>query len=150
MKINITKEEYGTLLDILYIADWVLHSHKIGTSAKTEEYRSLTQKLYSYAEKMGHKNLVEYSTTIGEYLPTKEYEETNESMKFIDEFENDTFWDELIERLVRRDLIRQEGEDNLSKMKIEEWFKKEDPFREMYSAEFEENGLNNISIGQVK
>lgn len=146
MKIDITKKEYGTLLDILFIADWVLHSHKIGRPAETEEYRSLIQKLYSYAKDIGYEDFIEYSSNMEGYAPTGEYEETNDSMEFIEEFENDSFWEELVERLILRDLIQQEGEDNLSNMEIKEIFEKEEPFRKKYDDEFEENGLKNISI----
>jgi len=146
MKIDITKKEYGTLLDILFIADWVLHSHKIGRPAETEEYRSLIQKLYSYAKDIGYEDFIEYSSNMEGYSPTGEYEETNDSMEFIEEFENDSFWEELVERLILRDLIQQEGEDNLSNMEIKEIFEKEEPFRKKYYDEFEENGLKNISI----
>lgn len=113
MKIDITKKEYEILLDILYIVDWVLHSHRIGISAETEEYRSLIQKLYSYAKDIGYEDFIEYSRTMEEYVPTVEYEETNDSMEFIEEFENDSSWEGLVERLALRDLIQQEGKDNL-------------------------------------
>jgi len=150
MKIDITEKEYGILLDILYISDWVLHSHKIGMPDETEGYRNLMQRLYSYAKDLGYENLIEYSAHHEEFVPTREYEEKNDSMELIEEFENDTFWNELIERLVRRDLIRQEGKDKLLNMGVKEILEKEEPFRKMYSAEFEKNGLEYINIRHVK
>ena len=36
MKINITKKEYGTLLEMLEIASWVLFSHKIDEDPETK------------------------------------------------------------------------------------------------------------------
>ena len=63
------------------------------------------------------------------------------------EFENDTFWDELLHRLVERDLIKQEGGvENVMNMDIRERFEKEEPLEKMYDTEFEVNGLDNIRI----
>jgi len=147
MKINITRKEYRALLDILSIADWVLNAHRVGDDPETEKYRKLEQKFYSYAKDMGFDNLVEYVPSLERYFPTKEYEETGKFRDFVDEFENETFWDELLHRLVERDLIRQEGGvENLMNMDIRERFEKEEPLERMYAAEFETNGLDNIKI----
>ncbi len=95
---------------------------------------------------MGFENLVTYDQDLKQYFTTREFEETSPFMDFIEEFENDTFWDELIERLVERDLIRQEGEEKVFNMTPQERFRKEEPLQEMYSTELEVNGLDNIRI----
>lgn len=147
MKINITKKEYKALLDVLSIADWVLNAHKVEEDPRTEEYKELEQKLFSCAEKMGCENLIEYDPKLERYFPTKEYDETSKAMDFTDEFEDDSFWEELIHRLVGRDLIMQEGgPENVMKLSWEERIKKEIPLEEMYAKEFEINGLNNLKI----
>ncbi|RKX62809.1 MAG: hypothetical protein DRP37_00605 [Thermodesulfobacteriota bacterium] len=147
MKINITKKEYKSLLDILSIADWILNAHKIGDDPETEEYEKLEQKLNSYAEDMGYGNFVTYDTKLKKFFPTKEFEETSKFREFIDEFENATFWDELLHRLVERDLIKQEGGvKNVMNMNFRERLEKEEPLEKMYATEFEANGLDNIRI----
>ncbi len=147
MKINITKKEYKSLLDILSIADWILNAHKIGDDPETEEYGKLEQKFNSYAEDMGYDNLVTYDTKLKKFFPTKEFEETSKFREFIDEFENATFWDELLRRLVERDLIKQEGGvKNVMNMNFRERLEKEEPLEKMYATEFEANGLDNIRI----
>jgi len=147
MKINITKKEYRALLDIFSISDWVLNAHKVGDDPETEEYRKLEQKFHSYAKDMGYNNLVTYDTGLKRFFPTKEFEETSKYTDFVDEFENDTFWDELLHRLVERDLIMQEGGvENVMNMDIRERFEKEEPLEKMYATEFETNGLDNIRI----
>ncbi len=55
-----TRKEYECLLDVLYIADWVMNAHKVEDAPKTEAYRKLEQKIFSYAKDMGFENLVEY------------------------------------------------------------------------------------------
>ena len=133
--------------DILSIADWVLNAYRVGDDPETEEYRKLEQKFYSYAKDMGFDNLVKYDPRLKRHFPTKEHEETSKYRDFIDEFENETFWDELLHRLVERDLIRQEGGlENVLNMDIKERFEKEEPLEKMYATEFETNGLDNIKI----
>lgn len=149
MKINITKKEYRTLLDVFEIADWVLHSYKTADDPETERYRVLEQKFLSLAKDMGFKHLVEYDAKTGQYFPTKRYEEESSVMKFIDEYDNETFWDELSERLAFRDLIMQEGEEKVRAMSLEERFQKVEALREKYLNEFQMNGLNRIKIESI-
>jgi hypothetical protein len=107
---------------------------------------AMTQ-FYSYAEDMGYGNHVKYDTELKRFFPTKEFEETSKYRDFIDEFENDTFWDELLHRLVERDLIKQEGGvKNVMNIDIRERFEKEEPLEKKYATEFEVNGLDNIRI----
>ena len=92
MKIEFTREEYKCLLDMLYIAEWILNAHKVEDDPETKAYGELEQKVYSYAKEMGFENLIEYAADHKKYYPTREYEEMGTPMEFIDEFENETFW----------------------------------------------------------
>ncbi|MDI6791796.1 MAG: hypothetical protein QME81_02850 [bacterium] len=68
-------------------------------------------------------------------------------MEFIEEYKNDTFWEELIHRLAERDLIRQLGGiKNVAKLSFEECVKKIVVLEEKYAAEFEARGLDGLSI----
>jgi hypothetical protein len=146
MKIEITKKEYRTLLDVFHLADWVLHAYKTEEGPETEEYRNLEQKVLSFAKEMGFEHLVEYDTEIKKYFPTREYEDTSSAMDAIVDYDNESFWDELTERLAYRDLILQEGKDKVLGMNLEERFVKIEALREKYSDEFYRNGLNRVFI----
>ena len=113
MKINITKKEYKTLVEILEIADWVLHAHEIEKSEDTRSYREFSQKIFSLAKDFGFDHLIEYEKQLQEYFPTSEFEDTSPGMAFIEKFENESFWEDLIDRLVQRDLIRELGEEKI-------------------------------------
>ncbi len=67
-------------------------------------------------------------------------------MDFVREFENDSFWDELVQRLVERDLIRQVGEERLLSMEAHERFEKEEPFEKRYADEFYHHELENLTL----
>jgi len=61
MNIKLTKEEYKTLVDAFYIADWVLHAHHSSKEKPTETkaFRKLEQKIYKSGDKFGCKDLFE-------------------------------------------------------------------------------------------
>ena len=143
----LTEKEYLTLLDIFEIAHWILYAHKIKEHPELDEYQQLHQKFLSYAQDMERENLVEYAPELKQYCVTRDYEDTSRFMDLIEEFENDSFWDELIHRLAERDLIHQEGGiGNVTKLSSEERIKKEILLQEMYAKEFEKNGLNNLTL----
>jgi hypothetical protein len=146
MKIEITKKEYRTLLDILHIADWVLHAYKTEEGPETEEFRNLEQKFLALAKEMGFEHFVEYDAEMKKYFPTHEYEETSSVMDVIVDYDNECFWDELTERLASRDLIQQEGRDKFMAMDFEERLIKTEVLREKYSKEFEQQGVNRVVI----
>jgi hypothetical protein len=147
ISIPMTRKEYMTLLDIFQIADWILHAFKAGERPDTEEYRKLEQKFCSYAKDMGLDNLVLFDEELKQYFTTSEYEATSRKMEFIKAFENDSFWDELIERLTERDLVQQEGGvDEVMKLSLEERIKKAGVLQEKYAKEFEKNGLKNLTV----
>ncbi|MFY9261686.1 MAG: hypothetical protein WAO71_14420 [Gallionella sp.] len=147
MKIEFTRKEYQNLLDMLYIANWVLTAHKLEDDPRVEAYEALEQKIYAHAQPMGFGDLIEYMADDEEYYPTKKYEDTSPAAAFIQEFENDSFWEELIDRLANRDLIKQAGGvENLSSLSVEQHFGLLHPLETKYSAEFEQNGLDGIRI----
>ena len=145
MQIELSKEEYRNLIDMIQIADWVMNAHKIEKDPSIEKYSKLEQKIYSFANKMGCENLIEYDKEMDEYFPTKEFDE-GQGMQYIDEYDNDSFWDELMDRLVVRDVIKKIGEKKARKITFEERLEAEEPLIEKYSIEFEQNGLDNIEI----
>ncbi|MFA6599192.1 MAG: hypothetical protein WCS69_15830 [Ignavibacteriaceae bacterium] len=146
MEINFSKKEYVALLDMLEIAEWIMNSFKIEIDDENSVYQKLEQKIYSFAKKMGCEELIEYDDTLQEYFPTRELDDTSPAMEFINEYDNETFWDELIERLVERDLEMQVGSKNYKRMTIEEMFSKEAPIEEKYSLEFDKNGVKNLYL----
>lgn len=147
MNVEITKEEYRDLLDLLHIASWVLVAHKTEKDPRTEKYDTVIQKFYALAEEMGSGSLIEHDSHAGKYHPTREFEESSNVMDFIDEFVDHAFWDELIIRLAERDASRQVGGyEQLDLLSHEDRHALEDPLEERYSGEFNENGINRLEI----
>ncbi len=145
MKIEFSKEEYLKLLDMVNIADWVIHSFTTGEGEGTREYRELQAKIFSFAQEYGLDDLVELFE--GSYEPTRKFEDESPAFDFIEEYEEEVFWDELIDRLTQRDMEVKHGEDWL-----DEIFENEELFREYqdklleYEEEFEKYGLDRLKL----
>lgn len=66
--------------------------------------------------------------------------------KFIEEFEEEVFWDKLTNNLVQRDLLEEKAIEEFKKMSGIEVLNQEDKFIEKYDSEFIKNGIKNIRI----
>lgn len=148
MKINITKKEYRLLLDMLSIADWVLHAYAIEREDYHIEHEALKERLFSYSKEMGAENIIEHSQQLDGYYETNEYTEYVQD-NFIQPFEDEFFWDELIDRLGEKDVIQSIGTEQYSKMEFIERMTKLEEMKEIYSNEFEKHGLENLKINHT-
>ena len=70
--------------------------------------------------------------------------------KFIDPYDDETFWEELIDRLSERDLVRQVGKEALRNIDAMERMKRLGGISDFYAQEFEEHGLNRLNIKDKK
>ncbi|MFA5183029.1 MAG: hypothetical protein WC405_17055 [Syntrophales bacterium] len=150
MKINVTKDEYRSLIDIIYIADWVLTSYKSEEGQEIKRYKDVMQKFYALAKDMGMENLIKFDKELNAYWETKEFDDTSECHQFIDEYDNDSFWERLIEQLTTRDLEEELGGKKTMDKDPDKYFERYAAIEMKYMAEFEENGLDNLTIRKRK
>lgn len=146
MEMELTKDEYRLLLDMVYVAEWVMTSHKIEEDERVQPYKHVEQKILSYAMGLGLGNLVEHDEKHDEYMPTSEFEEALASTAIVEDYEDDVFWHELCHRLAQRDLIRKNGLKKIQKMDPMERMMEEDRLAEEYDSEFVENGIENFIL----
>jgi hypothetical protein len=146
MKIEISNHEYQTLLDMLEIASWILFAHRTDDPEDRKHYQDLEQKMFSLAKDFGLGDQIEYAPEQERYFPTREYDESRPCMEYIEEHDEDAFWEELTDRLTARDLIREMGEEAFLALSFEERIEKESMFQNKYLDEFEKHGLKRIEI----
>jgi hypothetical protein len=145
MKINITKKEYRILLQMLYLGDWVLNSWVPGERADTKEHRDLFERLLALASGFSCKDLVDEGSD-GRHGPSVKLEEHELVRGSIDEYENETFWSLLAERLAERDMSREVNEEEYAKMAPEERMRLFLSYETKYQEEFERFGINRLLI----
>jgi len=143
MKIEVTPDQFKTLLKVAYLARWIATYRN---AEDLEEYVSLEDYLFSLAEECGFERFAEYNEEIDGYVPSYEFEEETNIREMINEYEDSVFWDQLISRLVYRDLLRTFGEENLKNLDREEILKIQESIVRSYIQEFSKNGIENLEI----
>lgn len=142
MKINLTKKQYRSLIDLMYMGDMMVNG--IRTTDRVEEYEELREYIYSFAKQMGYDNIIEYDKKDNKHYETRDYE-TGKVEEYIEDYDNEIFWTALPSRLADRDLHRMQKltgeitdrEERLRKV----WAREEE-----YQNEFEKNGLRNVEV----
>jgi|UniRef100_A0A7C6E9Y0 hypothetical protein len=145
MEIKLTKKQYENLLRLVYLGNWVINSIR-PPDELIEKYEELEQYIFSLAESAGLGKYVVFAKEDNRFYPTPELEEDPELCQYLEEYDTRTFWDELIYRLARRDLIRHYGIDEIKKMDPKERIVKESRFIEKYAQEFEKHGIEYLRL----
>lgn len=145
MKVKLTRAEYIRLLHVLDIADWVIASHEVGETPESAPYKELEQTILAMAKKFKCEDLVEYEERY-KYSFTRKFEDESASMKFVEVFENISFWESLTDRLAKRDFLKEIGSEKFNELEPIERFRGLGRYEEKYSEEFEKNGLSGIRI----
>lgn len=147
MKIELTKTEYRELLDVLFIAEWVLHAFDAGNRSRMKHCDRIIQNIFSHAGSQGMEHLIARDAETGELFPSREFDNSTPVWELIDWFADETFWDELIHRLSERDAARRAGGyEHLDVLGPAEFMTLENPIRKRYEAEFGGHGLERLEI----
>jgi hypothetical protein len=145
MKIDLSQDEFQCLLEIVNISEWIINSHNVEPDPSYSKYSDLEQKILSLAEANNLGKFVEFDKKHNIYFPTRILEE-GPSRIIIDKYDEDQFWDGLFDKFVERDLIREHGIEKLQNISINRRIELEEPIREKYSKEFENNGIDNLFV----
>ena len=149
MKIEFSKAEYRSLIELLYLAEWVLTSHDEKPDPKKERYSHLCQKIYASAKAMGCESLIENEKSLRTFMPTQKLEELESVREAIEFYNSETFWEELIERLVERDMIVMLPTMAKEPATPEEYWEMASPIEERYVTEFGSNGVRRLKISET-
>lgn len=114
--IKLTATQFETLLKLIYAGEWIINSHRENA---LKEFQELTEHLFSLTKKFGIENISDEDTP---QYPTNAFEQ-GEIRDFIDEYDDYTFWEELIQRLTEKILASQYTLDQLKEMSKETKFK---------------------------
>jgi len=145
MKINFSKKQFENLIKLVYLGNWMINAIRVGDE-KIKKYDEIEQYIYSFAKDFGLEKYIEFSKKYNKFFPARELEEGTDVEQYREEYDNETFWEDLIDRLTRRDFVKKYGEETVKKMSLEERIEKEYPFEEKYRNEFEKNGIENLKV----
>lgn len=134
MQINLSNQEFRLLLDMAYVGNWVLNSAR--GEDRFSPYDDLEAKLFAHSISTGMPELLEVHQD--GVCPSKAYVEGGIHEAIMD-YEDAVFFEILAEELARRDMNNEPVScDNLGELsgRMDE-----------YITEFEQNGMDNISLG---
>jgi hypothetical protein len=137
--ITLSKKYLKELVRHVFIGNWVLNATK---EDRDEEIDNFMDTILSMAK--NYNIISEIDNKLGRYFLNQEKE--NEYLNDIHEYEDEFFWDELIERLAERDVEKKYGEIALYKMDGLEKMNAIGNEEEKYRVEFEENGIDNLIL----
>ena len=146
MKINFTKKEYKLLVDMLCIADWVMHS-QIEGKRDENAYEKLKGNIFSHFKAFEAEDIIVDDKQLGNFYETDDYFNGIKE-QYLDEYGNEFLFDELTERLSQRDAIEELGEKQFSALNFNEKINVLMKHASKYDKEFEANGIMNLYINK--
>lgn len=144
-KISFTKEQFESLLKLVYLGEWMINANRVDDRIK--KYEDLQDYIFSYAKQFGLDEFVDdEEAKKGKFFPTRKFEEETDVQKFIKEYDEETFWDEIVDRLGERDFYRHYAKDEIQKMSQDERFEKAYEFIDKWGEKINRNGIEGLEI----
>jgi hypothetical protein len=142
MEITLNRDQFEKLLHLVYLGNWLVNSYR--GEQRLEEYDKLAETVLSFAPAAGLKDRVEFDEFEGRYYPARKLDD--EMDKFWREYDEDVFWNMLVDGLAERDYIRKHGEENLEAADWDDYNKRLEPFLKRYEKEIDEHGLERLEV----
>lgn len=111
----LTKDECDALIQMLFVALWIMSSNEDDPPPDIDRFESLEQRVLALAKNAGFDDVVRWDRHERRYYTTMEYEDRLIS-GVIDKYNNDVFWNELADRLAERDVIEEFGREKFDRM----------------------------------
>ena len=140
MNIELSQKEYAALCQLVNLGHYMVNGIR---TEPVKEYDDLEQKIYSKAKDAGVDG-IEYDEELKGYYPTQEWED--ELQEYIVEYEDIVFWEELSERLAKRDLLVEYSDREIESMHEDEYLDKLFEIEAEYTEIFEEDGIKNLVV----
>ena len=145
MQVKFTKEQYLTLMKMVYLGNWMANSSRVND--QLEDYEKMEDYIFSFGKEFGFSEFVDdEKADERKFFPTRMFEENTEVMEIIDDYDNETFWQEFPDRLGERDFVREYGEEKIEQMDDKERFTLRCRFMDKWGEEMEDSGIERLEI----
>ncbi len=142
MKINITKKQYYTLAKAVYLGNWMANAHRSGEdNPRIKEYNEICDYVFSLASDFGYEDNLEFQIE-----NDQDEKNTTRINKIKNEYDEDSFWDELTNRMGDRDFYRKYSEEERKKMDQTEHFENMYISIDLWDDELTEYGIERLEI----
>jgi len=144
-----TKKQFVALLKAVYLGNWVANAYRDKKHIK--DYEDIENYVFSKAPLFGLEKYMDHEETDGDmYYPTSLFEEITDVHIRHDEYDEETLWDELAERLGELKFRKSYSPQELAKFSQKEWFFKLSDCVDSFYEEFEKYGLERLKIETKK
>ncbi len=141
INIRLNVHQYRDLMDLVFPGHYIAQGHSEGADKR---YDDVCQRILSFNQQADMDDMVAYDEREKRYLFTDNMYENLSAV--IEEYDEEVFWDELTERFASRELAEMVDEEEWQQMDARHRYEILSPLLEKYSKEFEDNGLDNLTI----
>jgi hypothetical protein len=145
IEMSFTKDELRLLIRLLYTGYYVCEREE-DSDAEKKAKESIVDRLLQTALAYNAMDGIEYEAKYDKHFLDADHEDA--LLEDYNNFVEETFWDELVFRLGRRDFMDAVDEAKLAKMEASEMIAEEEKYVEKYRKEIDENGIKRIGISQ--
>lgn len=140
-KIELSKEQYKSLVKLIFYGDWILHANKTGEEGRDRNVEELREYIFSQKEKF---SLVDWFKEL-KYGEELKEEIIMNLLEEVFEYNEETFWFYLIKKLAERDTLNeiQNRRKIISKKEQEEILFK---YEEKYEAAFKDKKIDKLQV----
>lgn len=143
--IPLTKQQFKALMKAVYLGNWMANAWR--TKNQKKEYEGIESYIFSLAPKFGLDQYVDHEESDGKrYYPTGLFEAETDVDKLHEEYDEETFWDELADRLGERDFFEKHTKEEIEKMSKNKWFTKLYERIDAISRELNRHGLERLRV----
>lgn len=147
MKINFTNKQFRTLMELVYMGNWMVNAPR---TERLEEYEAIESLIFSHAKDFGlEEHVDDEEADQGHFYPTAAFEMNSAMRQYMDEYDDDNFWEELIDRLALEEFLRRHSKEEIETMSDEERRKELYALEAILAKDFEENGLDNVRFLKI-
>lgn len=139
--IELNKEEYLKLTQLVYMGEWMVNSHR---EDPIMLYEKLIDRINEKSASFEMGNLIHRDNQADRYVVTDEFESYLD--EYIDDYDHEVFWDELIYRMSDRDMLTMVGAKKLDVMSASERMALQLPLIEKYQKDFDEWGVDHLFL----
>jgi len=116
-----------------------------------KDYEDIENYIFSQTPNFGLEKYMDHEESDGNaYYPTSLFEETTDVHIRHDEYDEETLWDELAERLGELKFRKSYSPQELRKLSQKDWFCKLSDCVDSFHEEFEKHGLARLKIETKK
>jgi hypothetical protein len=148
MFLELSDGDFARILKLAYLGEVVMNDWT-PIEEWNDEQREMSDFLLVLQSKAADSpvsEMVEQDVRTGQWMPSASMREELEPL--INQYDDEAFWDELVHRLARRDLIREYGAEALSTMTEAHIAEAERSMIDYYNKEVDDHGLDRFMIAE--